>query len=413
MANQRILREQDQLSQFPLAPGAVNAGGLPQSDVEAFDISVLDAETGSQIELISLRGSHRPFSPVTTPISQDIQKIYYPGNSNRKPTIQVMGPVDENVRLEGIFEAHEIREVSRREEPYEISEILTRICREGNICRFQIGPWIRFGFIQVFTPQFIMKSQLKWNMDLMIVGTTNPLQKDQEEDIERSSRIFATVELSDLKDVRDTVLRSVEEAKQELEETDYLPLIRQELGVPFSIPDWLSKLTDLEPVGRVANIGEIVYREIVEASQIANNALDELDRFINQVEQISNETTKFVLSIENLRSRLFRSVRRLYDAYSQVSSSLDTATRISSYNPISIVGGVFFSVNDILKNTEDKLRAGVNDTPIRIHVVKPTDTLQSISTRFYGDWERWTDIQEANNLESSDIQVDQILVIPE
>ena len=205
----------------------------------------------------------------------------------------------------------------------------------------------------------------------------------------------------------------MEEAKQELEETDYLPLIRRDLGVPFSLPDWLSSLLDLEPVGRVANIGEIVYREITEAAQVANNALDELDRFINQVEQISSETTKFVLSIENLRSRLFRSVRRLYDSYAQVSSSLDTATRISSYNPISVVGGVFFTVNDILKNTEDKLRANVNDTPIRIHVVKPTDTLQSISTRFYGDWERWTDIQEANNLESSDIQVNQILVIPE
>ena len=324
-----------------------------------------------------------------------------------------MGPVDENVRLEGVFEAREIREVSRREEPYEISEVLTRICREGNICRFQIGPWIRFGFIQVFTPQFITKSQLKWNMDLMIVGITNPLQKDQDEAVERTSRIFATVELSDLKDVRDSVLRSIEEAKEELEQTDYLPLIRQELGVPFSLPDWLSRLAEFEPVGRVANIGEIVYREIVELGEVANNGLDELDRFINEVEQIGNETNKFVLSIESLRRRLFRSVRRLYDSYSQVSSSLDTATRISSYNPIGIVGGVFFAVNDILKNTEDKLRANVNNTPVRIHVVKPNDTLQSISTRFYGDWERWTDIQEANNLESSDIQVDQILVIPE
>ena len=55
MANQQTLRQQDQLSQFPLAPGAVSAGGLPQSDVESFDISVLDAETGSQIELVSLR----------------------------------------------------------------------------------------------------------------------------------------------------------------------------------------------------------------------------------------------------------------------------------------------------------------------------------------------------------------------
>ena len=413
MADIRTLREQDQLSQFPLGPGAESIGGLPPTDVESFDISVLDPETGSQIEFVSLRGSHRPFSPVVTPISQDVQKIYYPGNSNRKPTIQVMGPVDENVRLEGVFEAHTLREVSRREEPYEISEILTRICREGNICRFQIGPWIRFGFIQVFTPQFIMKSQIKWNMDLMIMGTTNPLQKDQDEAVERTSRIFATAEISDLKDVRDTVLRSIEEAKQELEETDYLPLIRQELGIPFSLPDWLSRLAEFEPVGRVADIGVIAYREITEISRIANSVLDELDRFINQVDQISSETTKLILSITNLRSRLFRSVRRLYDSYSRVSSSLDTATRISSYNPITIVGGVFFAVNDILKNMEDKLRANINDTPVRIHVVKPQDTLQSISTRVYGDWERWTDIQEANNLESSDIQTDQILVIPE
>ena len=405
--------QQDILQNLPTVSGASIDQGLQGTDVEAFVIQVLDPETGNQIESLSLGGVNRPFAPVLTPVSQEIQKIYYPGNSNRVPTIQVMGPMDDNVRLEGVFEAHSIQDPARRDEPTEIVDILRRITEEGNILRFQIGPWIRYGFIENFSPQFITKAKYRWNMDLVIVGKQNPLQKNQDEEVERADRIFAAAELADLKDIRESVLKDIEDAKIELEDTNYLPIIRRELGIPFVITDWLDALRQSGPIGRVADVGSFIYDSIIGVSTLANEFLDNVDRFIQQTDQLSIEASKFILTIENLRSRIFRQSVNLYNTYSRISSSISTSVRISSFSPIASVGGVFFNLSSLLKDVERKARSSVNDQPIRTYVVKDNDTLQKISTKVYGDWNRWQEIRDANNLQNSDIDVDQILILPE
>ena len=399
--------QQDRLQNVPLTSNVPTK--VHGTDVEAFIIKTLDPETQSTIETLELKGTNRPFSPIITPVTQDIHKTYYPGNANRNPTVQVMGGMEENVTLEGVFEARRLSE-NNREEPMHIVDILNRITTEGHLCYFQIGPWIRYGFIEQFTPSFKMKSMYQWRLDLMIVSRVNPLQKRKSADIEENNKIFGETKLSDLRDIRATIEADIEAAKTELEETNYLPIIKQDV---FNIPSWLTSLRSIGPVGRVADIGSVIYDYVIDAAQIANTILDSVDNFVNQVDQISKETTKFILTIENLRSRLFRQSTNLYNSYSRISSSLDTAVRLSSLNPISAVGGVYFDMSVLTKDLADTARDSQDELVVRTHVVKVSDTLQTISTRYYGNWERWIDVRNANNLETSDLTENQILVIPE
>ena len=382
------------------------------TDVKAFIIQVIDPETGKGGEILSLEGTNRPFSPIITPITQEISKTYYPGNTNRKPTVQIMGSIEDNVRLEGVFEARNLIP-GNREIPMKIVEILNRLCAEGNMCKFQIGPWIRYGFIEQFTPSFQMKSMYKWNMELNIVGRENPYDKQKQTAVDRSNKFFGEAKLSDLRDIRQKVLDDIEASKIELEDTSYLPIIRSFTDGVFNLPEWLTQLRDIGPIGRVADIGSVIYDFVIDTAEIGNSIIDSIENFTNQVDQISKETTKFILTIENLRSRLFRQATSLYNSYSRISSSLDTAVRLSSLNPISAVGGVYFNLSNLSKDIVDTARRGQEERVIRTHVVKINDTLQLISTRYYGDWRRWEELRNVNNLENSNLTENQILVIPE
>ena len=382
------------------------------TDVESFIIDAWDSDTNRRLERLILAGTNRPFSPIITPITQEISKTYYPGNSNRKPTVQIMGAIEDNVRLEGVFEARNLIP-DKREIPMQIVEVLNRLCAEGNLCKFQIGPWIRWGFIEQFTPSFQMKSMYKWNMELNIVGRQNPLEQAKENDIDTADKFFGTAKLSDLRDIRQKVLDDIEASKIELEDTNYLPIIRSFTDGVFNLPEWLTQLRDIGPIGRVADIGSVIYNFVIDTAEIGNTIIDSVENFTNQVDQISKETTKFILTIENLRSRLFRQATSLYNSYSRISSSLDTAVRLSSLNPISAVGGVYFNLSNLSKDIVDTARRGQEERVIRTHVVKINDTLQLISTRYYGDWRRWEELRNVNNLENSNLTENQILVIPE
>ena len=381
------------------------------SDVNEFLIEVFDSETAKVIQTLSLAGTNRPFTDIQFPVSQHVEPHYYPGSANRIPTLHVMGGMDENVRLEGVFEARKLR-TGRRNEPREIVNTLVQLTREGNICKFQIGPWIRFGIIVNFTPIYQTNSLWKWNMDIMVVSETNPLLKKEAEEAQRVNAIFGETNTSDSSGVSQSVISSINVAKNELQITNYLPQY-QTIDDRFTLGHWIARLRQVQPIGRVADIGDMVYNQIIQASQIANEFLDNVDRFANTVENVGQEATKLILTIESLRSRVFSQVTSLYNSYSLVSSSLNTATRLSSFNPISVLGGVYFDLGSILKEIEDSTRSSQRNILVRTHVVKVNDTLQTISTRYYGDFNRWTDIKNANDLPNSDINENQILVIPE
>ena len=100
----QILEKQNQLKAFETQAGFKGEPAPhPRSDVTAFIITTLDSENGQEVSVLELAGTHRPHQPFTHGVSQEVYKFYYPGGENRRPTIQVLGGIDEDVNLKGSF----------------------------------------------------------------------------------------------------------------------------------------------------------------------------------------------------------------------------------------------------------------------------------------------------------------------
>ena len=61
---------------------------------------------------------------------------------------------------------------------------------------------------------------------------------------------------------------------------------------------------------------------------------------------------------------------------------------------------------------ETKIKVSQIKDVKRIYVARQSDTLQSISVKFFGDFTSWEDIKKANNLQTNVLEEGQALVIP-
>ena len=411
MAQRKILPSQSDLRNFEgKAVPKGRPSAYPKPDVTAFYITTIDVESKAEIETLALSGTNLPFHPFTHPVSQEIHKYYYPGGENRIPTLQVMGSMDESITLEGKFKSTKIYDVSRRDEPLQISNIMERLTKEGNLCKFQIGDWIRYGYIEKYSPSYLYNAEIDWQVQLTIISEQNPLEEQQQTQDSLAGKVFSSDELDDITDIRDKVLEDVEAAKKAAEESGYLGALDIQ---PFSISRYLAGLEGLAPIGDVLEVGQEALDFMKDVMSSVDSVLTNLENFTNEVENATTRGLQFILFMEGQRSRLFGLHSRLYNVYSRISSSIDTVTRLSSYNPIANLGGMAFSLQSVYKSIEDRTRSSVRENIRRVHIVKRGETLQSISVKYYGSFDRWQEIKTVNNLRTSTVSENQVLIIPE
>ena len=382
-----------------------------QPDVTEFLIEVLDPQTGSITETLSLSGTHIPHAPFSRNIQQEAIKYYYPGGqANRVPTIQVLGSMEDDVVLAGRLFSTRIPDIQRRREPMLISSILERLTKEGNACRFTIGEWIRYGIITEFQPRYYHDANVEYQMRLLISGNINPITGEEEEAENAVARVFDTSEAQDFSQVAQEITNELLAEKSALEASGYVPKINV---VPFSISDYLSRLVEGTAVGDVVDFGRSVFQNWIEIIRTIDLVTSSAVAFSEEVERTAEDIQRQILLITSQISKLYKIQENLFVAVSKVDSGLDTFTRLLTWNTL----GDMVAYTHRLQGQFSDLKKATEREEIRnfkeIYFSKPDETLQSISTKFFGTPSRWQELSEINGLSlGEDLKPDTLLVIP-
>ena len=407
-----MARTEHIISQTPIKRSAsysYKKKNYPQGpDINEFIISALDPQSGNVKETLTLSGTHLPFQPFVAPVSQEILKYYYPGGeAERTPVVQVLGSIDEDVILVGRFKATKIQDVNRRNEPLIISNILTRFVKEGNVCLFQLGDWIKYGMLRKSIPKYKTDSDIEWELHILVIGDKNPITGEQQEQTNEIARVFSSDEVEDVTALAQQISLKIEESKNELEEV-YLPKVDI---VPFSISAYLKELLLKRPQGDVATTAQAVYDAYVNITETVDNIITELEDFASKVERTSFEITRTIFQVQSQISRIYQVQEDLVAAFSEVSATLPIFKRLGSLNTY---GNIINLSNNLLldfKNTENSLRSEQFSSVQQTYVAKEGDTYQSISTRFYDTWQRWEELKNLNGYGET-LQGGEILIIP-
>lgn len=434
MAQQKIRDRQDTLS--PLVQGTNVHGGRvsnPAPDLYEFKITMLEAESFSEIESLSLSGTNLPFHPLTHGVSQEVVKFYYPGGpAERKPTVHVMGSMEEDVTLTGRFKSTKIGDPSRRDEPLIISRTLERFTKQGNMCRFQIGSWIKFGYIVRFEPSYKTNSDIDWMMQLTIVSDESP-------DLETDQKIFEQVQSSvDPSESIQNIEIEFNATRKAVESTGYLEPIPVEELARIAIADiteeelqnlsqdqidtalnsiyplrrYIMRVRDFIPQGRFFDFGRMLLTSYQEYTGLIEEYLDEVELYAEDLNRTTVQVNRFFLTIESIRSQLYNTADQLFVEAQTVSAGFDTFSRMEILNTVNNAIRSMYNTILEMNNSSQQALLNITEDVEDIYVVREGDTLQGLSTVFYGDFNRWTDIKNANELTSNDIQKDQQLIIP-
>ena len=385
--------------------------GDQSPDVTEFLIEALDSQTGSVKETLTLQGTNLPLQPFVHPVRQEVVSYYYPGGqANRVPTVQVLGSIDEPVTLRGRFWAKKIQDISRRTEPLEISNILDRLVREGNVCRFSLGSWIKYGVLLEFRPEYRTDAMVDWSLQINVIGDKNPISGEEVEGESPVARVFGADRAEDFSESVGEITQELLSAKEDVEGAGYL---RKYSVTPFSISEYLGSLVEGTPVGSLVDFGSSVYEGWTDIIRSVDSVTTSFVNFSEDLNRTADNIQRQIQLVLSQISKIYRVQENLYNAVSQVSASVGTFERLLAWNTI----GNIITYTHTLQGRYLDLKNGLEREEARafqeIYFTKPGDTLQAISSKFFGTPDRWEEIGNINNIELG-VPLDEntLLVIP-
>lgn len=320
---------------------------------------------------VSLSHNLTPHIPFSYSGGQRISKDYYPGNS--EPVMQVLGAIEEDITING-----DLKDINYRTAhlgvSYEIMETLDRIRERGNLCRFVLGEWARYGYISNARFDIERKTRIKYELSLRIVGKNDPdrdkfVSEDRrpsEADAENIRRLFTAI---------------------------------QGINAPFSqLPN--------------QTIAEFINSQTSFVQERINLVTDFIDGVFTTVDNIRQSVNRALGIIGGLQRQLRRYRQRIGAInFFEPGVSLATGYRYQQTANASISASARLS--GLLERLRQAVAARLAEIPLATYTVIQGDTLQKISNRFYGHPNNWKLIQDENALVAG-IELEQgtILDIP-
>lgn len=341
-----------------------------------FPEGFLIEEVNGAKEKVRLVGNMMPKIPFVFGGQQRIKKDYYAGHS--EPVTQVLGSMEDDVTINGTLKDKTYANEAYYGASTEIQQQIDAIRLRGNLCRFALGEWERYGYIQKTVFNMNKLSYVDYAVTFLIVGFNAPtnaryLQKQR------------LVPFAINKSLIDAVTSYQEEFGSNIPDT-----------VPQSISDKIDAFTS-DIAGEIAKVTGLV------------------DQVVDTVGDIKKSINRILGLVKNTQNKI-NSYKKFLGATDPFDTSVYSASGITgrysqaSFYSAAIAGAS--GLSSILNRYRDQFKAIADTTPLGRHFVIEGDNLQKISSKFYGTADIWKEIKEYNNLVGTELVKGTILEIP-
>lgn len=337
---------------------------LRPDDFDAFIIEELEGPK----KTVRLTGNQMPMIPFEFGGSQRISKDYYPGFS--EPVVQVLGPEEGNTTIKGVFKDKRLPS-SVYGASTELQQLIDSIRIRGNLCRFVLGEWQRYGHLASTNFQMDKLSRVSYTIELAIIGFNAP----------KNARFLEKSRLIPFA-INESLI-----AQAAALQRSTIPAF-----VPLDIADLINQLT-----GAIAGAISLLTGFV--------------DAVISTVEDIkaSVERAKGLIKHVNNKIREYKKVLGALEAF----GAGQTLTR--RYESAKYYSGSMANVN-VIQGQLARFRSQFNDLvgklPLARHFVRDGDTLQKIAVKFYGTADNWKELYDYNRLQTTVLTNGTLLEIP-
>jgi len=339
-----------------------------EKDFEYFLIQELE---GPKKE-VYLRGNQLPHDSLPFGGKQRIVKEFYSGYT--EPVMHILGPQESDSIIKGKLKDKRFP-IGGHGVSMEIQKLIDSIRIRGNLCRFVMGEWERYGFIEEVDFRVFRTTEIEYEIKLSVSGFTAPqnakfLEKDRLVPFDINEALIAEA---------DKFL------KLGLDYPD---------GIPFSILRLFNSL-----IGAIAGAINALTSFVDGIIKAIGDIKKTINRAISLIRHTKNKIAQYVSFVSNFS---FNDLD-----YSSLTSRYD----MGKYTAGQVSGSA--SMYSLLNKFEGRFKNILAENPLDSHMVVTDDTLQSIAIKYYNDSAQWKKIYDYNDLYTTQLETGTVLDIPE
>lgn len=368
--------------QNPFSTTVPNNGERPDDFPDGFEIT--EYINGKKSSYLQLNGNMMPMIPFEWDSEQHIAKDYYPGN--KEAVAHIMGVRQGDITIKGRFKDKRYKDPAFYGVSYQMCLALDAMSARGNLLRFGFegpgGKFIRWGFLE--KPKFRMEklSWIDYELQFFVVSDTQP-----------ENAFFADPE----KEIPDAINFSLI-ASAAAFQTKYSAVPK---SMPLSIAGKINKLTSgiAKNINLVTGFVQAIISTGADVAASANRALGLIRNARNTINGFNRQIDSVAHSFSSLSTGGATAAQQVTSTFTNL-AFIHEATAAT------------LPLSQYLQHMQTQFEAIAKTIPIGRHRVVKSDTLQTISIKFYGVTDYWQNIYDHNQLQSTLLIEGAVLEIP-
>jgi nucleoid-associated protein YgaU len=314
---------------------------------------------------------------------QKLVKNYYPGSS--EPTVQVLGPQENDITIRGRFKAKKLKESSDatfdrelwRKYPQALQEQVEAIRIAGLLVKITLGEeWQRYGFISEAAFKMKTLADIDYQITFLVVGFNQP--------------------------------------------KDFIIVTKQQT-IPYNqnraLAQYISTVLEFQsdvPASMPQSFADQINAAISDVAAAVNLVTGFVDTVLGEVEALKSSVQRALGLIKNARNKISGYQRSIGGQQPEAGVSKVTSISGATLNAqhVAKVSDGMFNLNALLASLAVQLRNVSLTIPLARHRVQSGDTLQGLAMKYYNDSSQWEKIFDHNKLASVDLTLGVVLEIP-